>query len=527
MLGAVYDNAGAPVGLKVNLTTNSGFINLNLDDPDEAPTDGEETITVTLEPAAGYAVGEGSFSTTIYDTLDAVPDLPTVPTVSISISETALVESEGNTTTLTFSLNEAPPEGGLTINLDSGVRAALGEFDVFNAEIAGGNFPSPNFQASGFFFTMTEQTATITLAAFDETTNPDISAEDALEGIDELTFTVQPGAGYAIAPNANAVTVTIADNPDSVALSGGGDDGDSTSGGLTETEFNDTIADAMVTGFSATNPFFEVEGEIDNSRATRNFVDATEDVDMYAFDLEAGQVVILDVDAGGTGSAGIEGSLLDNILRVFDADGNEVAMNGNGGAPDEVFQANGDAYLEFEAPADGTYYVGISTLGNNFYDPNVQASGSGWEFEGRFEPGPYRFSATLKGAVVSDNDSVSGNDDTIATAQTLDLSAENSNILVQAAFEQRFEDPNNTADATEDVDMFAVQLTAGDVITIDADSVTTELDGFQVGPAPDITIFDADGNKVVVGQDENGEDIFAFSSRDGAPDEAFVANRDA
>ena len=527
VLGAVYDDAGAPVGLKVKLT-NNGFINLNLDDPEEAPTDGTETVSFTLEPAAGYAVGEGAFSATIYDTLDDVPELPTVPTVGLAISETALVESEGNTTTLTFTLDAPPPEGGVTINVDSGIRAALGEFDVFNADIEGGNFPSPNFQASGFFFTITEQTATITLAAFDETTNPEIPAENVVEGIDEFTFTVQPGTGYAIDPAASAITLTIADNPDSVVIPDGGNEGDDNGGGLTESEFNDTIADAMMTGFGTNNPVFEVEAEIGTTRATRNFVDATEDVDMYAFDIEAGQTVIFDVDGGGTGSAGVEGSLLDSILRVFDAAGNEVAINENGGAPDEVFQANGDSYLEFAPTESGTYYVGISTLGNNFYDPNVQASGSGWEFADRFEPGPYRFTATLKGAVVTESgDTLSTNNDTIVDALMLDLSADNPNLKVQGEISQRYLDRSNTADATEDVDMFKVDLAAGDRITIDADSVTTELDGSQVGPAPDITIFDADGNKVVVGQNEDGEDIFAFSSRDGAPDEAFVANRDA
>ncbi|MEL7333080.1 MAG: DVUA0089 family protein, partial [Cyanobacteria bacterium J06560_2] len=337
-------------------------------------------------------------SATIYDTLDDVPALPTVPTVGLSVSETALVESEGNTTTLTFTLDSPPPEGGVTINVDSGIRAALGEFDVFNAEIEGGNFPSPNFQASGFFFTITEQTATITLAAFDETTNPEIPAESVVEGIDEFTFTVQPGVGYAIAPEASAITLTIADNPDSVAIPDEGGEGE---GGETpvdpgaEVEFNDTIADAIVTGLNADNPTYLATGEIGTTRETRNFVDRSEDVDMYAFELETGQVLTLDVDAGGTGDAGVEGSLMDSVLRVFDAAGNEVAVSDNDGAADEVFQANGDSYLEFAAPEAGTYYVGISSLGNNFYDPNVQASGSGWIFEDRFEPGEYRLSATL------------------------------------------------------------------------------------------------------------------------------------
>ncbi|MGD1900095.1 MAG: DVUA0089 family protein [Phormidesmis sp.] len=395
VLGAIFDENGTPVGLRVNLTANTAIFNLNLESPEEAPTDGVEKISFTLEPSAGYTVsGDGTFSTPVYDTLTDVPELPTVPTVGISISESELIESEGTMTTLTFTLDSPPPAEGVVVNLDSGVRAALGEFNVFDAEITGGEFPSPNFQASGFFFKITDQTATITLSAFDETTNPDLSEEDALEGIDELTFTVQPGVGYAIAPDASDVTLTIADNPDSVPLPGEEGEGEETPDIPAEVEFSDTIADAIATGLTADNPTYVVNAEIDATRETRNFIDATEDVDMYAFDLEAGQTITIDVDGGGTGDAGVEGSTLDSILRVFDASGNEVAISENDGAPDEVFQANGDTYLVFTAPEAGTYYAGVSVLGNTFYDPNVQASGSGWIFEG-FEPGAYRLTATL------------------------------------------------------------------------------------------------------------------------------------
>ncbi|WP_366524901.1 pre-peptidase C-terminal domain-containing protein [Acaryochloris sp. IP29b_bin.137] len=517
VLGAIFDDQGLPTGLRIKLTSNTTVINLNLDNADEAPTDGVQPVSFTLEPSAGYQVGEDTFSTSIYDTLADVPVMPDVPTVGVTISETALVESEGNLTTLTFTLDNPPPAEGVLINVDSGQRAALGEFDVFNAEIIGGDFPSPNFRASGFFFRMTEQTATITLAAFDETTNPEIPAEDALEGIEEFTFTIQPGVGYAIAPDASEITLTIADNPDSVPLPDDGGNGDSGNGsGLpTETEFNDTIADAIATGLSVTNPVYEVAGEIGTTRQTRNLIDRSEDVDMYAFDLEAGQTLILDVDGGGSGSAGVAGSLLDSVLRIFDAGGNEVAINENGGAPDEVFQANGDSYIEFTAPDTATYYVGISNLGNNSYDPNVAGSGSGWTFNDRFEPGPYRLKATIDGVLVTDNDSVSTNNDTITNAQVLDLSADNPNLLVEAEFAQRFEDRSNTADATEDVDMFAVQLEAGDRITIDADSVLLDFEGFPSGPAPDLRIFNATGEEL------------EYVRIGGAPDEAFVAGRDS
>ncbi|MEL7064847.1 MAG: DVUA0089 family protein, partial [Bacteroidota bacterium] len=156
---------------------------------------------------------------------------------------------------------------------------------------------------------------------------------------------------------------------------------------------NDTIADAVDLGLTATNPTVIVDGEIAQRFRGEDTADASEDVDMYAFTLEAGQTILLDVDAGGVG--GVEGSLLDSVLRVFDADGNELANVGNAPAPDEVFQSNGDPYLEFTALEAGTYYAAISNLGNTEYDPNVANSGSGWTFDGRFEPGAYKLNATL------------------------------------------------------------------------------------------------------------------------------------
>ncbi|MEB3356617.1 MAG: DVUA0089 family protein [Synechococcales bacterium] len=394
VLGAAYDETGAPVGLRLLLTERNAIVNLNVENLETPATDGPDPITFTLEPGAGYVVGDETFSTTVYDTLADVPALPTVPEVSLAISETALVESEGNPTTLTFTLSEAPPEDGVLVYVDSGMRAALGEFDVLNAEITGGSIPAPNFQSSGFYFRITEQTASITLSAFDETTIPDLDPEAAVEGIEEFTFTVQPGVGYAIAPDAGAVTLTIADNPNSVPLPDDGGDGDGDTN-PTETELNDTIADANLIELPTDGSSVVIDGAIGTTRATRNLIDASEDVDMYAFELEAGQTLVLDVDASGTGDAGIEGSLLDSVLRIFDADGNELANIGNAPASNEVFQAGGDPYIEFTAPAAGTYYAAISNLGNDFYDPNVAGSGSGWTFPDRFEPGPYRLEASL------------------------------------------------------------------------------------------------------------------------------------
>ena len=54
-----------------------------------------------------------------------------------------------------------------------------------------------------------------------------------------------------------------------------------------------------------------------------NAVDATEDVDFYSFNLEAGESITIDVDANGIGDAGL-GSILDSILLIFEVDDDQM-----------------------------------------------------------------------------------------------------------------------------------------------------------------------------------------------------------
>jgi Ca2+-binding RTX toxin-like protein len=409
VLGAVYDEAGIATGLRVLLTSNASIINLSLENSEVAPTDGPEALNFSLTPSAGYVVGaESTASATVYDTLAEVPALPNVPTVSVSVSETALVESTGNLTTLTFTLDSPPPAEGLSIAVSSNIRAALGEFDVFNAEVTGGSFPSPNGDASGFFFRVTEQTATITLSAFDETTNPQIPPETALEGIEEFTFAIQPGVGYAVSPTAGAFTLTIADNPDSVVITPPGD-GDGEDPALPfETEFNDTLADAIDTELSPDNLSFKMEAQINSIPATRNLIDATEDVDMFSFELEAGDTITIDIDSIPYEIEDIEGEQrVDTELRIFNAAGEELLLNTQAPAPGELFQSGRDPYVEFTATESGTYTAGVALLGNRAYDPNVAGSGSGRVApENGINVGEYTLEANL---IVGD----AGTDDTL------------------------------------------------------------------------------------------------------------------
>ena len=450
----------------------------------------------------------------------------TVPEVGVSISETELIETEGTETTLTFTLSEPPPAEGVTVLLDSDDETILGsvlsQFDVLNADITGGDFPISNTDRSGFFFNITEQTATITLAAFDElTVDTDLPPEDFQEGILALTFTLQPQLGYTIAPEASEVSLTIADNPDSqifvtptvagsadliesegtvglltlslgapptesgltislgtdsladfdieaidveggtVAavrddglditltereatvslpiLDDGIDEGSETAtftvepgdgyetvqlanevsfflgdtlgqaSATEEIEGNSTLPEANALGLSVGNPTVSISGgltELEPESGTF-FFGFSEDVDFYSFTLAAGQTVALDIDS-------LEEIITDSFfpeiyifpalqdipqqtdheLRLFDTDGNELAANNDGAAPGEDFSR--DPYLEFTAETAGTYYVGVSQLGNRNYDPFVQFSGTGWTFPevGVFY-GNYELTATL------------------------------------------------------------------------------------------------------------------------------------
>ncbi|MEL6397650.1 MAG: pre-peptidase C-terminal domain-containing protein [Cyanobacteria bacterium J06626_4] len=553
-VGAFYDEDGIPTGILLRIEQPTMTVTLeaanraagsidflgirpfldNVYEPLE--TDGAEEVTFFLQPGEGYEIAPdaGTTEVTYYDSLEDVPASGgsgnTGPEVSVSISESTLIETEGTETTLTFNLSEPPPAEGLTVLLDSEddtvVGSPLSQFDVLNAEVVGGNFPIADGDRSGFFFNITEQTATITLAVFDELSiDTDLPPDTFQEGIVDLTFALQPQPGYTIAPDASEVNLTILDNPDSqifvtptasgdtliesegtvgtlslslgapppaegltVSISTDGladfdtealevdggtiaavrDDGfdvtvterEATVGlsilndgideesetatftvepgdgyetaevvaevtfslvdtpGQTsapkEVEGNSILSEANALGLSADNPVVSIGGGLTGLEEGFGFVwlGYAEDVDFYSFTLAAGQTVALDIDGSETTDEflledfGLPPAALifpaledipqtvDTELRLFDADGNELAANNDGAAPGEDFSR--DPFIEFTAETAGTYYVGVSALGNRNYDPNLEFSGSGWTFPevGVFF-GEYELTATL------------------------------------------------------------------------------------------------------------------------------------
>ena len=549
-LGAYYNEEGIPPGIRLLIEEPTMTVNYEaanplsflpefypglLEDFEPLETDGAEDVTFFLQSGEGYEIAPDAVETvvTYYDSLEDVPPPTgggdTLPEVGVTVSESTLIESEETETTVTFTLSEPPPAEGLTVFIDSEdntvVGSVLGQFEVLEAEISGGNFPVPNGDSSGFFFNITEQTATITLSIFDElSVGLDVPPDTFQEGILDLTFALQPQEGYTIDPDASEINFSILDNPDSkiqVSLTGsteadedstdliesegtvsvhtfslsapppaeglsvsvsapslddfdlnavevtGGtiaevrsngfdltitereatislpilDDGTS-EGSETATftlepsdtyeinaaaaeaaftladtvgqissasgdiETNNTIPEANSLGLSSDTPSVSISGGIVGS-SPDPFLDLSEDVDMYSFNLEAGQTVSLDIDTEESLVDGIINfrpvvlpelsdvlQTFDTELRLFDADGNELAANNDGAAPGEDFSR--DPFLAFTADTAGTYYVGVSQLGNRNYDPFIFRDGSGWTFPevGVFN-GFYDLTATL------------------------------------------------------------------------------------------------------------------------------------
>ncbi|MEM7061647.1 MAG: calcium-binding protein [Cyanobacteria bacterium P01_B01_bin.77] len=188
------------------ITITDSTATITLDVFDDIIAEDPLDITFTLANGEEYEVDPNAASTTLTIS-DQVQD--SGPTVSLSVDRTELIEG-GDPVTLTISVEGDIPEGGLPVLINdatsaqSGVRS-LTEFDVANVTTTGiDGFPSPAEGDSGFFVTVTEPTATITLAAFDEGADED-------EALEQFNFAVIDGEGYEVDPAASSVTVSIAD----------------------------------------------------------------------------------------------------------------------------------------------------------------------------------------------------------------------------------------------------------------------------------------------------------------------------
>ncbi|QEG01721.1 Thermophilic serine proteinase precursor [Stieleria maiorica] len=140
--------------------------------------------------------------------------------------------------------------------------------------------------------------------------------------------------------------------------------------GAATDEPNDVIANAVDTKLEVSHRggFFS-DGTIGDNN---NFLTADQDVDFFKVELAVGDRLIVDIDTLVDGPA--------TQLRVFDATGTQVAIGENGALathlkPGSTVEfpltdnANArDGFIDFTALEKGTYYVGVSSAGNETYE---------------------------------------------------------------------------------------------------------------------------------------------------------------
>ena len=99
-----------------------------------------------------------------------------------------------------------------------------------------------------------------------------------------------------------------------------------------------------------------------NTAHVAGFLSTANAVDLYRVQLHVGDEIHAAITAQASGSG------LQSVLRVFDAAGSQVAM---------VDQEGGDPQMVFQASTTGDYYLGVSSAGDDAYDPNKAGSGHG------------------------------------------------------------------------------------------------------------------------------------------------------
>jgi len=126
---------------------------------------------------------------------------------------------------------------------------------------------------------------------------------------------------------------------------------------------NDSIAGAQVVDRSdfGIGPSADV-GDASLPRVSINgYISPNTDVDYYAFNLNAGETITLDIDYGMN-----QGVTIDTTLVLFDASGNVITYSddastglGGGGSIHPY-----DAYISFTASLGGTYYASVAAYPN-------------------------------------------------------------------------------------------------------------------------------------------------------------------
>ncbi|MCU0838548.1 MAG: DVUA0089 family protein [Rhodospirillales bacterium] len=200
------------------------------------------------------------------------------------------------------------------------------------------------------------------------------------------------------------------------------------------------------------------------------------DVDLFKIELTKGWLLSLDVDGKSPG--------FDGYLRLFDADGVELAANNDRSPVDK------DPILSWTAGADGIYYVGVSGFANVAYNPFVQASGVAGS------TGNYDLVVSTRRPITPPPPAPGEPNDTLAQATPV--------VFGGNVFSFGAAIGDNTTTTVKDVDLFALQLSAGEQLSIRVNTaIASEFDSY-------LRLFDGGGTQLAFNDNARGRDPAIF-----------------
>ena len=227
---------------------------------------------------------------------------------------------------------------------------------------------------------------------------------------------------------------------------------------------DNTILEAIDSNISSTGT---------TSTVLTDSIASMSDVDIYSFQLDAGDGITLDLNAA------TQDSDLDSYLRIFDSEGNELAVDDDDDKNVVAENTTADSLLNFVADTSGEYYIGVSSQGNSTYD-SVNGSTNFSNTLG-FSTGDYELAIDIS-PVVADSDL----DNTISEAIDTEVgSTKERSITV-----------SDTIAPASDVDLYKFQLNAGDTVTLDIDAAIQESNLDSV-----LRLFDSTGNEIINNDD--------------------------
>ena len=238
-----------------------------------------------------------------------------------------------------------------------------------------------------------------------------------------------------------------------------------------QSEPSDLLSQAIDTkvGSSHRGPYIQTGAIGDNA------AQAQSDVDFYQVYLEVGDRLVVDIDTVSDPNATPPAVGPDTIVKVFDASGiaqslqnqtgSDSIVNASGVAPDHLDPLSTaytkvsdggnsyDPFVDFTASRTGIYYVGVSSEGNDNYDPmalsgRVQGTGGAGDYTiglEVFAPRSFVISGNngsgqtrLNGAEENDQDGITGEDvigDTFTVTQISDVDLTRTGGINEITFE--------------------------------------------------------------------------------------------